>query len=215
MAASTSHKIGGQLYTTESMLLHLLSRLDQARQRTQQVRRKRFGRHEPISLATMRYELCTFDLWRSIIAECLASFLYVFLLCSTHLTWNGSNFIFNSNTQPNWLIISLCSGFTMATLIHCFGHISGGHINPAVTISFLITKRISPLRTILYILAHCTGAIAGAALLYGYVFIFSFFSLKMLILFHFSLSQAKKFFPLCITSCCHRFAAAYKSRIDY
>ncbi|XP_027204750.2 uncharacterized protein LOC113798384 [Dermatophagoides pteronyssinus] len=167
MAASTSHKIGGQLYTTESMLLHLLSRLDQARQRTQQVRRKRFGRHEPISLATMRYELCTFDLWRSIIAECLASFLYVFLLCSTHLTWNGSNFIFNSNTQPNWLIISLCSGFTMATLIHCFGHISGGHINPAVTISFLITKRISPLRTILYILAHCTGAIAGAALLYG------------------------------------------------
>lgn len=166
MAASSSsaHKIGDN-QSTESMLLHLLSRLDIARQKVIMKQRKRFGQHQPISIRLMRHELRTFELWRSVIAECLASFLYVFLLCATHLTWTGSNFIFGST--PNWLIIALCSGFSMATLIQCFGHISGGHVNPAVTVAFLLTKRISPLRALMYILAHCSGAIAGAALLYG------------------------------------------------
>lgn len=43
----------------------------------------------------------------------------------------------------------------------------GAHINPAVTISLAVTRTISPLRAILYMVAQSGGSIAGAALLYG------------------------------------------------
>ena len=98
-------------------------------------------------------------------AECLASFLYVFLLCATHLTWNGSAYIFGP--APNWLVIALTSGLAMATLVQCFGHISGGQVNPALTVALAVTRKISPLRAVWYLVGHCCGAIAGAALLYG------------------------------------------------
>lgn len=152
----------GNVHSAESFLLHLLSRIELARHRTITRQRKRLT--APTAVSTMSHEFRTIELWRSLMAECLASFLYVFLLCSTHLTWTGSTFIFGPS--PNWLIIALTSGFTMATLIQCFGHISGGHVNPAVTCAFLVTKKISLLRAILYVVAHCGGAIAGAALLY-------------------------------------------------
>lgn len=45
--------------------------------------------------------------------------------------------------------------------------VSGAHINPAVTIAMGIIKRISVLRSCLFILAECGGGIAGAAFLYG------------------------------------------------
>src|SRR5699024_1241285 len=84
--------------STESILLHLLCRVDAARHRALVRQRKR---------VTMSAEFRTLDFWRAVIAECLASFLYVFLLCATHLTWTGSMFIFGP--APNWLVIALRS----------------------------------------------------------------------------------------------------------
>lgn len=43
----------------------------------------------------------------------------------------------------------------------------GAHINPAVTIALAVTRMISPLRLVLYLIAQCGGSIAGAAVLYG------------------------------------------------
>ncbi|XP_024942632.1 neurogenic protein big brain isoform X2 [Cephus cinctus] len=45
--------------------------------------------------------------------------------------------------------------------------IMSGHVNPAVSVSFALARRISPLRATLYIAAQCGGGIAGAAMLYG------------------------------------------------
>lgn len=45
----------------------------------------------------------------------------------------------------------------------------GAHINPAVTFGMAVMGAISPLRAIMYIIGHCGGGIAGAALLYGWV----------------------------------------------
>lgn len=45
--------------------------------------------------------------------------------------------------------------------------LTGAHVNPAVSISFSLCRRISPLRAALYIAAQCGGGIAGAAMLYG------------------------------------------------
>ena len=41
---------------------------------------------------------------------------------------------------------------------------AGGHLNPAVTVAFLITKKLSFPRAILYMLAQLAGAILGSYL---------------------------------------------------
>lgn len=41
---------------------------------------------------------------------------------------------------------------------------SGGHLNPAVTIAFLATARVSVVRALLYIIFQCLGACTGSAL---------------------------------------------------
>jgi aquaporin-0 len=54
---------------------------------------------------------------------------------------------------------------TLASLVWVLGSISGGHLNPAVTIAFLFTGKTNPLLAVLYIFAQLLGAYAGAALL--------------------------------------------------
>lgn len=45
------------------------------------------------------------------------------------------------------------------------GHVSGGHINPAVTLSMLVVGKCSVLKTICYIVMQCAGATLGFFLL--------------------------------------------------
>jgi aquaporin TIP len=50
-------------------------------------------------------------------------------------------------------------------MVSALGHISGGHFNPAVTIGFWVTKRVSTLEVALYWVAQLAGAVAAAFLL--------------------------------------------------
>ena len=61
--------------------------------------------------------------------------------------------------------IALCFGLIVGTMVWCIGHISGGHINPAVTVALLVTRKISVVRAVLFVVAQCLGAIIGAAFL--------------------------------------------------
>ncbi|XP_032528949.1 neurogenic protein big brain isoform X2 [Danaus plexippus] len=109
-----------------------------------------------------RLEVRTLSLWKAVVAECAASFLYVFIVCGAA---GGAGV--GASASAVLLANALASGCAIATLTLCFAHISGAHINPCVSVALCVRRRVSPLRTALYIAAQCGGAIAGAAAIYG------------------------------------------------
>ena len=68
-------------------------------------------------------------------------------------------------TTQSVLFISLAHGGIIALMIYAFGHVSGAHINPAVTIPMMITKKIGIIDGIGYIASQLIGAVAAAGTL--------------------------------------------------
>lgn len=62
--------------------------------------------------------------------------------------------------------VSLAFGLTVLTIAYSFGHISGAHLNPAVTIGLWMGGRISSKEILPYIVSQVAGAMAAAAVLY-------------------------------------------------
>jgi glycerol uptake facilitator protein len=62
--------------------------------------------------------------------------------------------------------ISFCFAFAIFAAVYAVGHISGAHINPAVTIALLATRKIDSRTAGIYIVAQVIGAIVGAILTY-------------------------------------------------
>ncbi len=63
------------------------------------------------------------------------------------------------------LAVALANGLAIAIMVSALGHISGGHFNPAVTIGFWVTKKLSTPDTALYWVAQLAGATAASFLL--------------------------------------------------
>ena len=72
-------------------------------------------------------------------------------------------------TTQSVLFIALGHGGAIALMVYAFGHVSGAHINPAVTIPMIITKKISITDGIAYIIFQLIGAVAAAATLWAIV----------------------------------------------
>jgi aquaporin Z len=64
--------------------------------------------------------------------------------------------------------LALANGLVIAVMVSAVGFISGGHFNPAVTLGFLVTKRIAPLLAVFYWVVQF-GAAALAVLLLKWV----------------------------------------------
>jgi len=62
--------------------------------------------------------------------------------------------------------VSLAFGLTVVTGAYTFGHVSGGHFNPAVTIGLLVGGRFEASKAGGYIVAQILGAIGGTAIIY-------------------------------------------------
>ncbi|XP_073754480.1 aquaporin-4 isoform X2 [Callorhinus ursinus] len=100
--------------------------------------------------------------WKAVTAEFLAMLIFVLLSLGSTINWGGTE----KPLPVDMVLISLCFGLSIATMVQCFGHISGGHINPAVTVAMVCTRKISIAKSVFYVTAQCLGAIIGAGILY-------------------------------------------------
>src|SRR5262249_44496633 len=62
--------------------------------------------------------------------------------------------------------VSLAFGLTVLTMAYAIGHISGCHLNPAVSVGLVVGRRFPAKDLLPYVVAQIVGAIAGAGVLY-------------------------------------------------
>jgi aquaporin Z len=70
------------------------------------------------------------------------------------------------NVGIGYLGVALAFGLTVLTMVFAIGHISGGHLNPAVSVGLVVGKRFPISDLWAYVVAQVAGAIAAAAVLF-------------------------------------------------
>lgn len=65
-----------------------------------------------------------------------------------------------------FLGVALAFGLTVLTMAFAIGHVSGCHLNPAVTVGLTVARRFPVRDVVPYVVAQVLGAIAGASVLY-------------------------------------------------
>ena len=99
------------------------------------------------------------SLTRRAVAECIGTFGLVFIAAGAamvdEISGGGLGIIGNA----------LASGLVVTAMVYATGHISGAHINPAVTLGFALVRRISIRDAGVYWAAQMVGAIVAASLL--------------------------------------------------
>jgi aquaporin Z len=94
-------------------------------------------------------------------AEAVGTFWLVFAGCGSAVLAAGE-----SGVGIGWLGVSLAFGLTVVTMAYAIGHVSGCHLNPAVTIGLVVGGRVPAGDLAHYIAAQLLGAVAAAGVLY-------------------------------------------------
>jgi aquaporin NIP len=97
-------------------------------------------------------------LGRRVAAEALAAFALVFAGCGAIVT-NASQ-----RGSLGSVGIALAFGLVIMVMVYATGHLSGAHINPAVTIAFTLTRHFPPREAAAYVAGQLAGAVAAAVL---------------------------------------------------
>ena len=98
------------------------------------------------------------------IAEFIGTFVLVLFACGTAAVVGCS-----AENGTGYLLTALAFGLVIVAMAYSIGNISGCHINPAVSIAMLVSKKMSIKDFIGYIIAQFLGATAGAAVLMALV----------------------------------------------
>ena len=93
-------------------------------------------------------------------AEFLGTMVLVIVGCGTAMTVGC-----DAANGGGYILTALAFGLVIVAMAYSIGNISGCHINPAVSVAMLISKKISVKDFCGYIVAQFLGAIAGAAIL--------------------------------------------------
>ncbi|MCI0527901.1 MAG: aquaporin [Nitrospira sp.] len=97
--------------------------------------------------------------WRPVIAEGIGTFIFCVIgagaIVTDELTKGGLGL----------MGIALAHGLALSVVVSAIGHISGGHVNPAVTIGLWMGQQIDTYLAGLYIMAQLIGAVCAGFLL--------------------------------------------------
>ncbi|XP_008791535.1 aquaporin PIP2-4-like [Phoenix dactylifera] len=118
-------------------------------------------------------ELTTWSLYRAVIAEFIATLLFLYITVATVIGYKHQSDPNVNGTDAacsgvGILGIAWAFGGMIFILVYCTAGISGGHINPAVTFGLFLARKVSLIRALLYMIAQCLGAICGAGLVRGF-----------------------------------------------
>ncbi|KAK3607001.1 hypothetical protein CHS0354_023399 [Potamilus streckersoni] len=132
---------------------------------------------EKFKMLTSLDDITSLRLWKAVAVEILGTLILVLVGCGSCIQKWQTDLEFairldDTAVYPSYnysstdiVQIALAFGLGVSTVVWIIGHVSGGHINPAVTCAMLITRRISLARGFLYIVGQLFGAIAGAGIL--------------------------------------------------
>ncbi|GFS04873.1 aquaporin [Elysia marginata] len=104
-------------------------------------------------------EAATLGFHKAVLSEFLGTAILIISGC-------GSVVTMDEGRPVSTLTSALTFGMTVAMIVWTFNHLSGAHINPCVTLSFLVTGHLTVIKSIAFILAQCAGAIGGAAVIW-------------------------------------------------
>jgi MIP family channel proteins len=88
--------------------------------------------------------------WRALLVELIGTFMLVFIGITQSAANGGA------------LVAALAHGLVVVSVAYTYGHISGAHLNPAVTLGLLIGRHIDPVKAGLYMVAQLAGGILAA-----------------------------------------------------
>ena len=101
-------------------------------------------------------------------AEFLGTFWLVFGGCGSAIL--AAKFLDAQNSNVNYGIglvgVALAFGLTVLTMAYAIGHISGCHLNPAVSVGLVVGGRFKAADLVPYVIAQVLGGLAGAGVLY-------------------------------------------------
>jgi len=95
------------------------------------------------------------------VAEAIGTFWLVFGGCGSAVLAAGL-----PDVGIGYLGVSFAFGLTVLTMAYAIGHISGCHLNPAVSVGLLLGGRFKGADFVPYVISQVIGGIAGAAVLY-------------------------------------------------
>lgn len=108
-------------------------------------------------------EIKDINAWRQCLAEFFATGLFVFIGAGAVA---ASGIASSGGLDTGRLVaIALAHGLAICLLAYSVGHISGGHLNPAITIAAIINGKISWIRGNMYIAGQIAGGIVAALIL--------------------------------------------------
>src|SRR5262249_21972363 len=106
-------------------------------------------------------------LMKRLFAEFIGTFWLVFGGCGAALL--SARFLDAQNRNVNYGIglvgVALAFGLTVLTMAYAIGHVSGCHLNPAVSVGLLVGRRFSVRDLIPYVVAQVLGGLLGAFIL--------------------------------------------------
>lgn len=94
------------------------------------------------------------------IAEFIGTFVLTFFGCGTAVVTGCS-----VDNPGAYLLTALAFGLSIVAMAYSIGNISGCHINPAVSLAMLISRKLDLSDFIGYVIAQCAGGLAAGALL--------------------------------------------------